>query len=67
VFPTETAIGWPLKFPNQPRVPEFDVRSSDTIDHADVAVADWVVSGTPTADPAELVEDAPRDVKPPAL
>src|SRR6266702_2960867 len=66
VFPMATAMGWPLKFPNHPRVSELPVRSNDKIDHAAVAVADWVVSGTPTADPADDVVDAPSEVNPPA-
>jgi hypothetical protein len=66
VLPMPTLTGWALNGPQNPRCAPLPVRSNDAIAHALVAVADWVVNGTPTADPDELVVDWPSDVHPPA-
>src|SRR6185437_8319945 len=69
VLPDATAIGWPLKFPKNDRCPADPCKSSDTIPGEPttppIDTSDWVVSGTPTADPDELAVDAPSDVHPP--
>jgi hypothetical protein len=68
VLPLATEIGWPLKFPNQVRVPALLVRSIDTIDQAppDEFVHDSADdAGRVTAEPAdEAVELAGTAVPP---
>lgn len=62
------AIGCPLKFPNHVRVAALEVRSMETIDHAepDVFVHDSAVGcGNVTFDPADDAVDAPGTACPP--
>jgi hypothetical protein len=68
VFPDPTLTGWALNGPQNPRWAALPVRSNDTtaVGEPD-ETNDWVVSGTPTADPDEDVVDWPSDVHPPAV
>jgi hypothetical protein len=64
-------MGWPLKFPKKHRCPADPCKSRDTIPGEattpPIDTSDWVVSGTPTADPDDDVVDWPRPVHPPLI
>jgi hypothetical protein len=69
VLPDATFTGCPLNGPHQHRSAALSVRSKDTTAVGDPdETNDWVVNGTPTADPAELaVDDVPLSTHPPAV
>ena len=68
VLPDATLTGWPLNGPQNPRCAALPVRSNDTTAVGDPEdTNDWVVSGTPTADPDADADDWPSDVHPPAV
>jgi hypothetical protein len=68
VFPDATAMGCPLKLPKNDLCPADPVMSRDTIPGEattpPIDTSDWVVNGTPTADPAEDAVDWPSELHP---
>jgi hypothetical protein len=68
VLPDATLTGCPLNGPQKHRWAALPVRSNDTTAVGDPdETKDWVVSGTPTADPDDDAVDWPSDVQPPAV
>src|ERR1039457_2134372 len=63
-LPMPTTMGWALNSPHQARTPAEDSRSNDTIDNAAVAVADWVVNGTPMTVGVPVPVQTPSEVQP---
>src|SRR6185437_15590036 len=65
VFPEPTLTGCALNGPQNPRCAALPVRSNDTTAVGEpFDTNDWVVSGTPTADPDDDAVDWPSDDQP---